>query len=429
MGINRNVKIYVLTLFLFALLLLGYFVHNIISFGLIEKYGLYNILGIILISAITESMGIYVSKDVVVSTTFAVNAMATVLYGPEIASLISIGYLLRVLKVRGRIYHIFNTSIYKTIFNFSLFVLMVGLSGVVYRLYMGSVGDIIFPKVIFGLLIFLTIFLFLNSLLIGILMSLLNKVSILTVISQDIKWGIPNLIALSVLGLLMAVVVKNWGMATLILFLGPLFAVRYAFSLYISVKNMYYETVQALMKAVEAKDSYTRGHSERVSKYVELIARELDFSETRIEKIKMAAVLHDIGKIGISEGILNKPGRLSEEEYDLIKSHPEIGYNILNEVEVLKDISYYVRYHHEKYSGGGYPTGISGKEIPVEANIIAISDVYDALTSDRPYRPAMTPERAYHIITVEEAHYYNPDVLNAFKKAFAKHRKEFEHDR
>jgi putative two-component system response regulator len=144
-----------------------------------------------------------------------------------------------------------------------------------------------------------------------------------------------------------------------------------------------------LAKTIDAKDKYTNGHSLRVAKYSRMIAQRLQFSEAELEHLYNMAMLHDIGKIGIPDNIINKPSKLTPEEYDVIKTHPVTGYEILSEMPDLEDIGIGARWHHERYDGGGYPDGLKGDEIPLVARIISVADAYDAMTSNRSYRSLM----------------------------------------
>lgn len=154
------------------------------------------------------------------------------------------------------------------------------------------------------------------------------------------------------------------------------------------LEETYYTTITSLSSALEAKDPYTNGHSHRVMEYCVGIADFLNLGRQRTEILKKAAILHDIGKIGIKDDILLKPGKLTAEEYAKIKEHPLISETIINPISFLKDVSLIVRHHHEKIDGSGYPDGITSKEIPMEAKIMAVADAYDAMTSSRAYRNA-----------------------------------------
>ncbi len=155
------------------------------------------------------------------------------------------------------------------------------------------------------------------------------------------------------------------------------------------LKQAYLETVEVLRHTVEVKDIYTIGHSERVSKYSVLIGREMGLSEEELKVLEIGGLFHDIGKIGIPDGILTKAERLSDEEYSEIKNHPAIGVHILSAAEVFKEIMPIVLYHHERWDGKGYPKQLKGEAIPKLARIAAVADAFDAMTSSRAYRKAL----------------------------------------
>ncbi|MBR0485090.1 MAG: HD-GYP domain-containing protein [Oscillospiraceae bacterium] len=155
------------------------------------------------------------------------------------------------------------------------------------------------------------------------------------------------------------------------------------------LRSMVEETAYALAEAIEAKDKYTHGHSSRVAKYSEMIARQVGKDERECQNIYLVALLHDVGKIGISEQIINKDSRLNDEEFAVIKTHPVIGYQILKKITHNPTLSIGAHYHHERYDGKGYPEGLKGEEIPEIARIIAVADAYDAMTSKRSYRDSL----------------------------------------
>lgn len=147
--------------------------------------------------------------------------------------------------------------------------------------------------------------------------------------------------------------------------------------------------VMTIAKTLEAKDSYTRGHSDRVAQYSVAMAKELGWNEEEIKNLEYMAQLHDIGKIGVPDGLLNKPWPLSDEEFAVIKRHPVIGGEILKEVRAIPNLHLGALHHHERYDGGGYPDGLKGEGIPIEARIISVADTYDAMASNRAYRPRL----------------------------------------
>jgi HD-GYP domain-containing protein (c-di-GMP phosphodiesterase class II) len=184
--------------------------------------------------------------------------------------------------------------------------------------------------------------------------------------------------------------------------------------LYQSLQDNYLKTIRGFALAVEAKDKYTHGHSENVMKYTVVLANHLGLSTSEIERIKYAGLLHDIGKIGVGELILNKPGKLTAAEFDEIKKHPELGARIISDVPFLKSLVPMVRHHHEFFDGRGYPAGIARDEIPFGARILSVADAYEAMTSNRPYRKSMPRETAIRILKEEKGKQFDPTVVDAF---------------
>ncbi len=188
--------------------------------------------------------------------------------------------------------------------------------------------------------------------------------------------------------------------------------------LYSDLKKSFYDTVEALAEAIEKKDRYTGGHTKRVVHYSVCIAKYLDLTPDELERIKLGALLHDVGKIGIEDKILKKGAPLDPEEWKVMQTHPEQGYDIMNRVEGLKDVIGGMRYHHERWDGKGYPLGLKGEEIPLIARIIAVADTYDAMVSTRPYRKGMDPKIAFDEILRYRGTQFDPTVVDAFEKAF-----------
>ncbi len=172
--------------------------------------------------------------------------------------------------------------------------------------------------------------------------------------------------------------------------------------------------------AIDAKDRYTHGHSKRVSDVSIMIGRELKLSKEAEELLQYASDLHDIGKIGISEVIISKEGKLTVDEYEIIKTHPLVGETIIEPVPFLQDAKPVIRHHHERYDGYGYPDGLKGEEIPLLARIIHIADAYDAMTSDRPYRRALSHALAVQEIKKHSGSQFDPKVVEAFLRVFEK---------
>ena len=186
--------------------------------------------------------------------------------------------------------------------------------------------------------------------------------------------------------------------------------------MYADLENFVINVVKSFVQAIEAKDKYTRGHSERVSHYVMRVAARLNLNEEQRKDLNWASVLHDIGKIGIPEAILNKPGSLTDEEYSIIRAHPQKGYKILQPLEQLSASLPGILHHHERYDGLGYPHGLKGEDIPLAARIIAVVDTFDAITSDRAYRAGKTVKEALAIIEKVAGSQLAPDLVEVFKE-------------
>lgn len=179
-------------------------------------------------------------------------------------------------------------------------------------------------------------------------------------------------------------------------------------------KQLTREIIEAFAKVVDLKDKYTQGHSFRVAQYTELLAKELGYDEDTIEKYHNIALMHDIGKVGVPDSVLNKPGKLDDDEYGLIKSHTSRGYDVLKNISIMPEIAVGAQAHHERPDGKGYPLGLKGEEIPRVAQIIAVADTFDAMYSNRPYRPRMNFEKVVSIIKGAAGVQLSADVVDAF---------------
>jgi putative nucleotidyltransferase with HDIG domain len=194
-------------------------------------------------------------------------------------------------------------------------------------------------------------------------------------------------------------------------------------------EELFTDVVRALVNAVEARDPYTCGHSERVARFGRCLAESIGESPIDCERIYLTGLLHDVGKIAIPDGVLQKPGHLDEDERAIIETHTEAGWRILHELEALRDVLSGVLYHHETYDGNGYPDGLAGEDIPLDGRILAVCDAFDAMTSDRPYRDGMPVEKALEILRNGSGKYWDPNLIDAFldniesiKKIRLKHR-------
>ncbi|MBE5908884.1 MAG: response regulator [Lachnospiraceae bacterium] len=173
-------------------------------------------------------------------------------------------------------------------------------------------------------------------------------------------------------------------------------------------ENLFLHVVECLADAIDAKDNYTKGHSGRVAQYSKEIAERLGYDEKQQEKIFMMGLLHDVGKIGVPDEVINKPGRLSEEEFAKIQKHPAIGGRILGNIKEMPELAAGAKWHHERYDGTGYPEGLAGEDIPEAARIIAVADAYDAMTSNRSYRGVLPQEKVRQEIERGKGSQFDP---------------------
>jgi HD-GYP domain-containing protein (c-di-GMP phosphodiesterase class II) len=185
-------------------------------------------------------------------------------------------------------------------------------------------------------------------------------------------------------------------------------------------EQLFMDSIRAIANALDAKDPYTRGHSERVSAYAMIVSRLYGLDERQLRIMEISSLLHDVGKIGIEDKILRKPGALTNEEFSIMKTHPPKGAEIMGSIPQMKEMIPGIRHHHEKWSGGGYPDSLKGEKIPIIPRIIGVADAFDAMTTNRPYQRAMTFIQASSRINELTPLVYDPKVTEAFNAAFQK---------
>jgi HD-GYP domain-containing protein (c-di-GMP phosphodiesterase class II) len=182
-------------------------------------------------------------------------------------------------------------------------------------------------------------------------------------------------------------------------------------------RELFLGTVKALAAAIDGKDPYTRGHSERVSRFSVATAQALRLTETEIEKVRVSSLLHDVGKIGIDDRVLKKPSALTDEEFEIMKSHPQKGFKIMSQIPAMRDFLPGMYMHHEMINGQGYPQGLQGDQIPMQARIVSVADTFDAMTTERPYQRAMELEAALTRLKSFVGTRYDAQVVAAFVAA------------
>jgi putative nucleotidyltransferase with HDIG domain len=339
-------------------------------------------------------------------------------YGPAFAILITaLGALIGEIIER-------KVSWYKIIFNASQFALSAGIAGIVYQELGGVIGTTNLTSYIIPALICALTYYFINSFLFVMVIHLAQGISLWSIWKTQLKGIIATYIALAPIGFMMAMVYVTIGIWGIILFFFPLILARRSFELYTKMRKVYLETIRALAAAIDAKDPYTKGHSERVSETSVALAQELNLSDRDIESIEYTALLHDIGKIGITDNILGKKSSLTNKEFDKIKEHTVMGAKIIEPVDFLKSSYKAIYHHHEKYDGKGYPDGIKSEDIPILARIIAVADAYDAMGSDRPYRKKLNKDKILKELKDQSGKQFDPKVVKALISVLDKEREE-----
>lgn len=231
---------------------------------------------------------------------------------------------------------------------------------------------------------------------------------------------LTSLVAQVPLGWLMAEVAVKVGLWAAFLVMIPLQLARYSLSKYTEVRDLFFGSVSALSQAIDAKDGFTRGHADRVSRIAGAIAREIGLPERQIEQIELAAMLHDIGKIGVEDRILMKPARLDPEETRAMRRHSQYGASILEPSASLRPLVPMVLHHHESYDGSGYPDGLKAEEIPLGSRVIIVADAYEAMTSDRIYRKAIGHEKAMEQLQKYKGVQFDPRMVRAIDQILQK---------
>lgn len=318
--------------------------------------------------------------------------------------------------------HIFRIGAQKVLFNDSTIILSVLLPDLLLRWMIPAwmPGDLSLPAVILPTALF-SVLTFVTNGVLQLTMFCLNGMIVPAEMIHMLLGLTPNVIAAMPLGLLIGIGYSSeTNMWVVFLLLFPLLLARYAWKLFLDSESARTRLIRAFINSIEAKDKYTQGHSERVAEYSIKIAQQMKLSRKQIQLIRQGAVLHDIGKIGISEAILNKPGRLTDEERNEIQQHPLIGIKILEEVGLEPEVLEMVRSHHERYDGNGYPDGRVAREVSLATRILCVADAYDAMTSDRPYRQGMSQETALGILEECKSTQFDPVIVDAMIKAMEK---------
>jgi len=284
---------------------------------------------------------------------------------------------------------------YKQLFNAGQYLVSVGTASLLFDTIYNRDVNKFFGIENIGLVILASFICFLlNTILTAVAISISENKNFINIWIYNFAWLIPFNIFLAAMSIAISFLYRTYGPYTIIFTSLPLIVAQYAYMLRIKERKALINSIKQIVKIIDAKDPYTAGHSVRVAEYTEKIARKLRINEYDVDILTNLANLHDIGKVQIDLSILNKPGRYDDNDWVEMKKHPEVGYEIVKEIVFLKKSAKAILYHHEKIDGSGYPHGIKGDKIPLFARILTVADAYDAMTSNRPYKKALTQKKA-----------------------------------
>lgn len=363
---------------------------------------------------VSESLSARGSRDLLSISLGSVTALAAIpLVGPEGAVLVALtAALARDPQSNGLV---------KRLFNGSQLALSAGAAGAAY-LALGGTTQLSadsFPDVLLPILAADVVHCAVNGALVAIVVGLDRRVSPLRVFQGTMAHSVVSYLAYGLFGVSLAVLWDGAGVGptSAVLLLLPLFVARWAYAQYAEEQRAYDRTVRSLMAAVETKDLYTRGHSERVSAASVLIARQIGMREDRVASLRYAGMLHDVGKLGVPTRVLQKSGRLTEAEFAAIQRHPVQGLEIVREIEFLDEAMAGIMHHHERLDGMGYPMGLAGAQIPEFARAIAVADAFDSMTTTRSYRGARSVEEAIDELRRCAGSQFDPVMVEALVTA------------
>ncbi|MFN2642670.1 MAG: HD-GYP domain-containing protein [Actinomycetota bacterium] len=352
------------------------------------------------------------------SVGFVVAIAAIVAGGPGLAALSAVAAAFDI-ELRKR-----PDWLGRLVFNGAQVSLATGTAGFAYRALGGRIGGIAgadFPYVLLPLAVASMVYFLMNVALVSAMVRIVRGVLLKELWHTDYKSACLTHFSFAVLGILLAVLYLRLGVGGPILLVLPLLVARGAFQASARTRMAFEATLRSLVTAIEAKDLYTRGHAERVSQLAEMIARTLGISEAATRQIRYAALMHDVGKLTVDTRVLQKPGKLTAEEFEHMKIHPIRGSEIVSEIELLANMVDGVRHHHERLDGAGYPDGLVGTELSSAARIIMVADAFDSMTSTRSYRRSMPIENALSELHRCEETQFAPEVIRALERALARH--------
>jgi len=341
-----------------------------------------------------------------ITVSAAIHIAAIILFGTPVAMLVgSLGAGFADLMGRR--------GLNRMIFNACQYAITIYLAGWTFYFFKGSDEVLAFPQDLFAFILGCIAYVVVNETIVCTMVALSIGTRLRTVFRKGVQLEAMHFPTIVPLAFLIAYLYQQEPL-TIIFLIIPLVMAHVHFKNYVELISQAQDTLEVLADAIDQRDSYTASHSRRVAKYAEAIAYNMKLKNGEVEQIKMAGRVHDIGKISFSDLIIQKKGSLSKPEFDAIKNHSIIGYKMLCNLKIYKNCSQYVLYHHERYDGKGYPSGLRGDAIPLGARILAVADTFDAITTDRPYRKAQPRDKALEEISRCSGTQFDPEVVEAF---------------
>jgi len=372
------------------------------------KYRNISILGVILFGILffaADNLAVPLPKVGSVSVIFGISLASLIIFGPATAIIVTAISIFNIKELVKRVPY------YKHLFNAGQYLLSFATAAIFFEMfYDNTQQNFFYPRNLWVIFLVTYIFFLLNTIFTAGAISIANKLNILNVWIFNYAWLIPFQFFLSAMAIAIAFLYKIYSPFTLLFTSLPLIIAQYTYFLRIKERRTILNSIMQIVKIMEAKDIYTAGHSIRVAEYSERIARAMRLNEYDIEILKNLASLHDIGKIQIDLSILNKTVKLTGKDWDEIKKHPVISYDIVKQIDFLKDRATAILYHHERVDGNGYPFGKKGDELSLFAKILIVADSYDAMTTDRPYRKGLTPEDSITELEKNANTQFDPEV-------------------
>ena len=363
-------------------------------------------------STITELKPITMPNNDQLTISFAVHISALILFGAPTAILISTvaNIITDIVGKRGP---------KKMLFNISQYAITIYFSWLIYHLFKVNTGPLHLKTDASAMILSCLTYVVINFFLVSTVISLSQGSRLLRQLTSDLKLELLHFATLVPVSLLIVILYDYEPLSIIILVL-PLAMAHFSFENYMTLRTETKNTIEVLANIIDKRDTYTSEHSLRVAYYCGKIADEIGLPANEYETLITAARVHDLGKVSVPDNILLKAGRLIPEEETIMANHALVGFIILNNLKFYKSGALYVYYHHERYDGKGYPSGLAGEDIPLGARIMAVVDSYDAMTSDRTYRKALSQEHAINELTENAGTQFDPKIVKVFIKILRK---------